>query len=125
MSLTRTRPTFLLAAVGLSVLAMVGCNGSSNGAGRSTPPPSASVESTAPIDGETARPSAPAGPVTTDQAGNIATGKYGGTVIEIEPDSYHGEATWEVEVKNSSQGRIEVDVSKQTGAIVSLEHEDD
>lgn len=60
-----------------------------------------------------------------DEAGTIVTDKYGGEVISVESDSENGEATWEVEVKNSDKGRIEVDVSQSSGEIVAIETEDD
>lgn len=58
------------------------------------------------------------------QAGRIATDKYGGTVKEIESDNYRGTPAWEVEITNSSQGRIEVKVDKATGAILHMELDD-
>lgn len=62
--------------------------------------------------------------ISQDDARRIATAKYGGTVTSVEDDHHDGEATWEVELRDSSQGRIEVEVSKATGAIVSVEQDD-
>lgn len=59
--------------------------------------------------------------VTMDEAGDIATDKYGGTVKEVESDHYNGKAAWEVEIKNSDKGRIEVKVEKSTGKILDME----
>lgn len=62
--------------------------------------------------------------ITRDRAGQIATDKYGGDIISVENDSHNGEPTWEVELKNSDQGRIEVEVTKSSGKIVKTEPED-
>lgn len=63
--------------------------------------------------------------VGQDQAGKIVTDMYGGQVISVESDSEQGQPTWEVEVANSSQyGRIEVDVAKSSGQIITCEAED-
>lgn len=59
--------------------------------------------------------------VTKKKASRIATDKYGGKGISVEPDHQKGTATWEVEVKNSRKGRIEVDVAKTTGKIVAFQ----
>lgn len=66
----------------------------------------------------------PSTAVTKDEAGRIATDKYGGTVINVESDHYRGKAAWEVEIRNSRQGRIEVKVAKATGEVLHMEHED-
>lgn len=60
-----------------------------------------------------------------DRAIQIAVGKYGGTVVEVEADSYRGTPTWEVELANSSMGRIEVHVSRTTGEILKVDDEND
>ncbi|GAA4857681.1 PepSY domain-containing protein [Saccharopolyspora rosea] len=61
--------------------------------------------------------------VGPEQAGRIATDRFGGQVINVEPDHARGAPSWEVEVRDSSQGRIEVDVSRGTGEIVELERD--
>ncbi len=59
--------------------------------------------------------------VSKSQAGKIVTDKYGGTVKSVEDDTHHGTPVWEVEVKNSKKGRIEVDVGKAHGKILEVE----
>lgn len=61
--------------------------------------------------------------VGMEEAGRIATDKYGGTVSSIEDDSYKGEPAWEVEINDSTEGRIEVKVSKATGDILDVEQD--
>lgn len=70
-------------------------------------------------------PQQPTGEITMDRAIQIAVGKYGGTVVEVEADSYRGTPTWEVELANSSLGRIEVHVSRSTGEILKVDDEND
>ncbi|MGH3503120.1 MAG: PepSY domain-containing protein [Nocardioidaceae bacterium] len=48
------------------------------------------------------------GDVSKKQAAEIATGRYGGKIINVESDTEHGQPTWEVEIRGSRQGRIEV-----------------
>lgn len=55
------------------------------------------------------------------QAGQIATEQFGGSVHGVESDHYHGTPAWEVEIKNSRRGRIEVKVDKATGEILEVE----
>lgn len=63
--------------------------------------------------------------VGQDQAGKIVTDMYGGQVKSVESDSEQGQPTWEVEVENSPEyGRIEVDVAKSSGDILTCEAED-
>jgi len=59
--------------------------------------------------------------ITKDKAGQIATDKYGGKVINIEADTHDGSPAWEVEIRDSKQGRIEVDVDQTSGKIVEME----
>lgn len=59
--------------------------------------------------------------VGRDEAGKIATNKYGGTVKEVESDHYNGKPAWEVEIRDSDKGRIEVKVEKSTGKILHME----
>lgn len=65
-----------------------------------------------------------AGGVTAEEAGKIATDKYDGTVKEVESDDYKGTEAWEVEVRDSAEGRIEVKVERSTGVILHMEHDD-
>lgn len=58
-----------------------------------------------------------------DQAAKIATNKYGGTVTSVEDDKHKGEPVWEVEITDSTEGRIEVKVGKSTGDIVHREQD--
>lgn len=58
-----------------------------------------------------------------DDASAIATAKYGGAVTSVEDDSYKREPAWEVEIEDSTEGRIEVKVSKATGEILEVEND--
>ena len=106
-------------AAGLTLLA--GC-GSDAPAG---PPPSAPPASAAPAVPTGGGPGAstPSGSVARERAERIATDRYGGRVLNVEADSRDGEPTWEVEIAGSREGRIEVDVSQVTGAIVEMERD--
>ena len=79
-----------------------------------------------PTEGDQA-PAAPSlmapGPVTSEQAGRIATDRFGGRVLNVEPDSAAGRPSWEVEVADSREGRIEVDVAQADGGIVEMERD--
>lgn len=61
------------------------------------------------------------GEVDKQQAGKIATDKYGGTIKNVEDDDHHGAPAWEVEIRDSKEGRIEVKVDKKTGEILGME----
>lgn len=61
--------------------------------------------------------------ISKSEAEKIATDKYGGTVKETEGDDYKGSPVWEVEINDSSQGRIEVKVDKKTGEILDVERD--
>ncbi len=63
------------------------------------------------------------GKVDYCQAGKIATTEYGGTVREIESDHYRDTPVWEVKIRDSRQGRIEVKVDKNTGKILKVERD--
>ena len=72
-----------------------------------------------------AAPAAPAGSHAFDQAAaaQIATQKYGGHSLGVEQDTAQGQPSWEVEIADSNQGRIEVDVAQRTGAVLTMEHD--
>lgn len=55
------------------------------------------------------------------QAGKIAIAEFGGAVHSVESDHYHDTPAWEVEIKDSRRGRIEVKVDKATGDILEVE----
>ncbi len=63
--------------------------------------------------------------ISKEQAGTIATDKYGGEIISIEADATHDQPSWEVELKNSHKGRIEVDVDQSTGKVIAMEPDED
>ena len=65
--------------------------------------------------------SEPTNEVSKSEAEKIALDKYGGSIKNTEDDLYHGTPTWEVEVRDSSKGRIEVKVDKTTGKILHVE----
>ncbi len=93
-----------------------------------TPETTESQEAVTPDAPESTTPETPAADpdakFTFDEAAKVATDKYGGTVKSVESDTHDGEPTWEVELEDSSEGRIEVNVSKATGEIVSVEQDD-
>jgi uncharacterized membrane protein YkoI len=68
-------------------------------------------------------PAAAAHAVNQAEAAQIATQKYGGRSLGVEQDTAQGRPSWEVELADSNQGRIEVDVAQQTGAILTMEHD--
>jgi uncharacterized membrane protein YkoI len=61
--------------------------------------------------------------VNQAEAAQIATQQYGGRSLGVEQDTAQGQPSWEVELADSNQGRIEVDVAQQTGAILTMEHD--
>ncbi|WP_410634637.1 PepSY domain-containing protein [Amycolatopsis sp. cmx-4-83] len=65
----------------------------------------------------------PAHSVDQAQAARIATDEYGGRSLGVERDTAQRQPSWEVEIADSSQGRIEVDVAQQTGAVLSMERD--
>ena len=90
-------------------------------------PPDAPVNS-APAAPTSTPPTAPSpapgpGAVSARQAGRLATDRYGGRVLNVEPDTAHGAPAWEVEIADSREGRIEVDIDQRTGATVEIEHD--
>jgi uncharacterized membrane protein YkoI len=80
-------------------------------------------------------PAAPAAPAPQNQpvsaphavdqteAARIATQKYGGRSLGVEQDTAQGQPSWEVELADSNQGRIEVDVAQRTGAVLTMERD--
>lgn len=115
----------VLAAATLAV-ALAGCANEGTSPQPETPaPPPAPVSSPAapPPAGASTPPSQEPAAVSKEEAGRIATDKYGGQVIDIESDTAQGQPSWEVEIRDSSQGRIEVDVSQSTGEIVEMEQD--
>lgn len=62
--------------------------------------------------------------ISKDKARTIATDKYGGDIINVEKDKDDGQLNYEVELKNSKQGRMEVHVNATNGKIVDTEKED-
>lgn len=131
-----SRSVLSVAAAVVLGLSLAGCGGGSTSqpdTTSSSPPASTAATSTAPstitapsAPAESSGPSASSssGPVGMDEAGEIATDKYSGTVKSVESDHYHGKDAWEVEIQNSDQGRIEVKVAKSTGKILHMEKED-
>lgn len=124
----------LVASVAL-VVCVAACGSSATQQGASTgaavAPPSGSSTAAGPAVTSPHTPSSGVAASSTDaattkqEAGRIVTDKYGGKVISVESDHERGQPTWEVEVKNSRQGRIEVDVAKESGEILKIEHEED
>lgn len=89
------------------------------------PAPANSPAPTTSAPAQTAPPTTATRQISQQQAGTIATGTYGGHVREIEADDEDDQPTWEVEIDNSRQGDIEVDVSRDTGQVVKVERSDD
>lgn len=111
-----------LAVAALS-LGLAACGDGNDGTPEDTsnaPQPSASQP--APPPGPTGEP-APDGSVTREQAGQIVTDAYGGEVLDVEADTAQGQPSWEVEVRDSREGRIEVDVSQRNGEMLEMEHD--
>ena len=113
-----------------AVIALTGCtnSGGESQDGQSTSPaetsPSSSEASPSSSQGSGTASSAPAtGGISLGDAGTIVTDKYGGELIGVEEDDFHGTPAWEVEVRDSSQGRIEVKVDKATGEILDIEQD--
>lgn len=55
------------------------------------------------------------------QAAKTAQNKFGGDVVNVETDTDNGQKVYEVELANSKNGRIEVDVSQSTGKIIDVD----
>lgn len=92
---------------------------------RETEPDAASQEASAQDSGvHGGNGSESRGSVSKEEAGKISTDKYGGAVEEVGSDSYQGKDVWEVEIRDSDQGRIEIKVEKATGKILNMEKDD-
>lgn len=117
----RVKVTVALSGAALVVAGMVGCTVDPEPV---RPSPTAVKEPTA-TPAPDSSPTVSAGTVTQEQAGEIVTAEYGGRVLNVESDTNGTEEVWEVEVADSSKGRIEVDVSKTTGEIVEFESDND
>lgn len=117
--------TLVSGAVIATGLLLAGCT--STGPDEPAPVTTESQDVVTPAPSESTVPETPdADPgakITFEQAATIATDKYGGTVTSVESDTHKGEPTWEVELKDTPDGDIEVDVSKATGDIVSFERD--
>lgn len=61
--------------------------------------------------------------ISKEDASKIATDEYGGVAKSVEDDWHKGVLTWEVEIDDSRLGKIEVEVDKATGEIVSMERD--
>lgn len=61
--------------------------------------------------------------ITQQDAEMVATTEYGGTVVGVESDDHNGEPTWKVELAGTSNGDIEVEVSKESGDIIAVDGE--
>ncbi|MFC4619515.1 PepSY domain-containing protein [Camelliibacillus cellulosilyticus] len=59
--------------------------------------------------------------ISKNKAADIAIKKYGGELINVEKETEKNRPVYEVELKNSKQGRIEVDVDRETGRIIKME----
>lgn len=117
---TLARLSAVLLAVGLAgglAGGLVGCTEGGSGNGPESPANSP-TETYDPHDEDPNN-----GGLSMEQGGSIATDEYGGTITSIEGDDYKGEPAWEVELEGSSEGRIEVKVSKATGQILEVEND--
>lgn len=136
------RFTALLVVASLSAV-LVACHGDSDdNEGSGTPATTSAAPATTTSSSDAARPdSDPSGStaacgvpsadasggaesVDSDAAGRIVTDTYGGRVISVEEDTEQGKPAWEVEATGGRCGRIEVDVDKASGRILSFEAED-
>lgn len=79
--------------------------------------------SSSPDASSSAAPAPGSSAISLDEAGKVVTDQYGGEVIGVEDDDYRGTPAWEVEVKNSTEGRIEVKVDKVSGEILDVERD--
>lgn len=61
--------------------------------------------------------------ISMADARSIATERFGGTITEIKQDTHNDQPTWEIEMTDTSEGKIEVDVHRQTGEIIAWERD--
>lgn len=114
-----------------AAIALTGCTNSSTRDGQeqqgqqeqSTRPSQTPSASGSAAQGGTSAATPGGDGISLDDAAGIVTDQYGGEVIGVEDDDYRGTAAWEVEVRDSSEGRIEVKVDKSTGEILDVEHD--
>ncbi|UPO78065.1 PepSY domain-containing protein [Arthrobacter sp. Helios] len=113
------------AAVIAAVIALTGCTntGQQQQDEQSPQPAETSSSSSSPDASSSAAPAPGSSAISLDEAGRVVTDQYGGEVIGVEDDDYRGTPAWEVEVKNSNEGRIEVKVDKTSGEILDVERD--
>lgn len=113
------------AAVIAAVIALTGCTntGQQQQDEQSPQPAETSSSSSSPDASSSAAPAPGSSAISLDEAGRVVTDLYGGEVIGVEDDDYRGTPAWEVEVKNSNEGRIEVKVDKTSGEILDVERD--
>lgn len=118
----------LVAGAAAVCVGMAACGGGADTPAPSTPTTTTATTATSSsshaASPTTISPSTSAS-ISKDRAAKIATDQYDGQVISVEPDHAQGRATWEVELENSRQGRIEVDIAKNNGDIVATEPDND
>lgn len=104
----------VLIVAAVAGMALAGC---ADSAPPPAPPVPADTATTAPA------PEALGRGIDQQRAGQVTTDRFGGRVLNVEADQARGGPAWEVEVADSRQGRIEVDVSRTSGAILEMEHD--
>jgi uncharacterized membrane protein YkoI len=97
----------LIAAAATLLAATAACS--------SSPPPAPTPQNQQPVNVTHA--------VDQAEAARIATHQYGGHSLGVEQDTAQGQPSWEVELADSNQGRIEVDIAQSTGAILTTEQD--
>lgn len=68
-------------------------------------------------------PDASSDAISMEDAERIAVERFGGTVTESKQDTHNDQPTWEIEMTGTSEGKIEVDVHRQTGEIIAWERD--
>lgn len=68
-------------------------------------------------------PLGPDGEVPLADIERIVLDRFGGSIDEIERETHRNIPAWEIEIKGSSEGDIEVKVDRQTGEILHWEHD--
>lgn len=69
-------------------------------------------------------PSGTATELTADDASRIVHARYGGTVREVERETEHGRAEWDVEIDAADGKHYEVRIDAQSGEITRVEQDD-